>query len=1069
MGTISTGVGLISGINIDEYINALLAIEGRGRSRLETQVGSLQAQKTALLDVNARLLNFQNAAKAFRLDRIFSSVLATSSNAEVLSATASTGAQQGTYSFIVKQLVSTSQRITQGYADTDTSALGLDSLSFELGRGGLSDDVALEDLNGGTGIDRGYIRVVDSAGETGTIDLTDVTTLDEVVERINNSIDVDVTARIDGDGLVVTDNAAGAGTMAISNLGSDTTATDLGIAGSAIAGVITGTDINTIGGNTALSTLNDGLGVLILNNTPDFKIRAQDGTEYEIDLGQLRSDITTDTLLADLNNGDGVTIDDDTDTADLRFVDRTGTSHDVDLTGVTTVGGLIDRVNAETGSLVRVSLVDGNKLQVKDFTGGTGLLQVISAGDNGTQAAEDLGILNTTGVAANSFEGDVIPAELIDPAVTTIQGVIDRINNVEGNNGHIVASIGADGRSLQLVDTVGGGGILTTGVTTGNDQAVHDLGLYGNGVGNTLTGARVVSALSSVFVDTLNGGNGLNGATTISITDRGGAASLTLNTLDTYDSLSEIIDAINDEAQAQGVAVTASLNAQGNGLQITDTSGGTNNLVVTGDAATALGIEADVAENSVIGSSLQLQYVGMATRLEDLNYGRGISTGSFEITDGLGATATVNIGGTEKTVYDLLNEINSRGLAVTARINDNGDGIVIEEDAAKMGGQTAYVAIKVETVSGAAAEDLNIAGESEDIEGGYIDGSYEQVVDLDTTDSLEDVVEKINDAGIPVSASILNTGSGSLPYRLSLGSQVTGRAGELIIDTGGVDIGLQTLSKGEDAKVFFGSSNPADGFLITSSSNTIEDMLDGVTIDLVQASDDPVSLTVARDVDTIVGAMQQLVTTFNDVIGRINDYDSYDVDSEEKGVLLGNATTARVRSSLYRIVTGPAQNVSGPYKYLAQIGMGVNSEGQLTFDADRFKAAYADDAEGVASLMSAYDSETESTEQISEGISTNTSTTTYTSLGFAGLFENLAEQLLDPVNGVVTLADEAFDDQIALANQRIEDLDERLEARREQLLAEFIAMESALAGLQSQANALSQLTLYVNTSTTNNG
>ena len=76
--------------------------------------------------------------------------------------------------------------------------------------------------------------------------------------------------------------------------------------------------------------------------------------------------------------------------------------------------------------------------------------------------------------------------------------------------------------------------------------------------------------------------------------------------------------------------------------------------------------------------------------------------------------------------------------------------------------------------------------------------------------------------------------------------------------------------------------------------------MDGVTIDLHEASDELVTLNVERDNAGITAAAKALATTFNDAIGRINDYDFFDTETEERGVLLGNRTTGRVRDALYR-------------------------------------------------------------------------------------------------------------------------------------------------------------------------
>ncbi|UCD74944.1 MAG: flagellar filament capping protein FliD [Phycisphaerales bacterium] len=1064
MGTITTGIGLMSGIDYGAYIDAIIEMESTGKYLLQQRVAVLQAQQTAMMDINARLLNLKNAAGDFRTNSVFQSAIATSSDPDVLTATAGISAQPGTFTFIVKQLVANSQKLTGGYATTDATPLGLTALSFEFGKGGLAVDKALEDLNGGDGVARGRIIITDRDDNQATIDLTDVISLNEVLERINDSTDISVTATVDGDHLVITDTSGGSGTLTVANATGYTTATDLGIAGSAAGNTLTGTDINTLGLGTALTSLNDGNGVLTRNNVADFRITARDGTLIDVDLGRIDADITTDTLLADLNNGAGVTISDDEENPDIKFIARDGTEYEVDLTGVTTVGGLITRVSTETGGHLELSITDGERLTVTDTVGGAENLKVLGAGDNDTDTAEDLGILNETGVAADSFDGDLIPNTIQDPAATTIGEVIDRINNAENNGGKIVAALGDDGVSLKLTDTTGGGGDLIVAASAANPYAASALGLETAGVASdTLNGERLIAALGSVLVRNLNGGDGLNGATSVTITDRAGA-SLTINDLDTYDSLSEIVTRINDEADGGGVAITASLNSAGTGLLITDTSGSTaGNLVVSGDGATALGIEADVADTTVVGTNLQLRYVSEAARLEDLNYGRGIGTGSFRITDGFGESAVVSIGSDAETLYDIIAEINSKGLAINARINDNGDGLLIEEAEDT---EDQFVALKVEAVSGSTAQDLNILGESDTVEDGYIDGSYEQVIELDESDTLAEVVSAVNDAGIPATASIINTGSGSSPYRITFSSLIDGARGELIIDPQGADLGLTTLSAGRDAKVFFGSDDPEDAFLLTSSSNSIDDVVSGLTIELVAASDDAVTVTIERDTTTIIDAVKQLVTTFNDAIGRIDQYDFFDVDTEEKGVLLGDPTASRVRTALFRVVQGSVEGVDTQYQYLSQVGIKVGSDGQLTFDQDKFETAYANDPEAVENLFATYEATTNTTEEIADGVTVTKLDPTVTARGIGQIFDDLLDGLTNSIDGTMTLADQSFTDMIELANDRIADFDERLEARRARLERQFVAMERAIALLQSQSSAIASIQSLITASNT---
>ncbi|MCZ6734196.1 MAG: flagellar filament capping protein FliD [Planctomycetota bacterium] len=614
--------------------------------------------------------------------------------------------------------------------------------------------------------------------------------------------------------------------------------------------------------------------------------------------------------------------------------------------------------------------------------------------------------------------------------------------------------------SLLITDTTGGGSnLIIEGFSTDLSQpnAARDLGILtaSPGVGSsTVDGNRLITGLNSVLVRNLNGGAGLGGETTLTITDRNGGNDTF--TIDELGSLSDIISQINSSSN---IAVTASLNSSGTGLLITDTSNRSSNLTIAGNAADDLGIQADVAANTIEGTNLQLRYVSEATLLSDLNYGRGVGTGVFRITDGYGNVADVNIDSDALTLFDIIQEINSRGLAIKARVNDNGDGLLLEHDpnnASPVEEGEPFVAIKVESLSGTTAADLNLLGEADAV-GEDIDGSYERVVTLAISDSLSDVVGKINDAGIPVSASIINTGSGATPFRLNFSSNITGRLGELIIDSGGVDLGLTTLSDGRDAKVFFGSDDPSQGFLITSSSNSISDVVPGVTIDLVSASDDSVTVTVTRDTQKIEDAVFQFVTTFNDAIGRINDYDSFDVDTEERGPLLGNSTTARLRSALYRVAQGLATGVETQYQRLSQVGIRIGAEGVLTFDKDKFREAYENDPQAVENLFAAFKGSTTTTKEIAPGVTVNVTEQTFTVLGFGDLFDQLLDGLTNSIDGTMTLADQVFQDQIDLTKSRIDAFDVRLDARRARLVRQFVAMETALAQLQGMNNALLSL------------
>ena len=1057
MGALTTGIGLISGIDTASLIDALITLESGPKLQLQTRLAVLQSRQTALMDINARLLNLKSSSAGLRSNNVFQSALATSSDSNILTAAATGSVQPGTYSFLVKQIVSNSQLVSRGFTDSDTTPLGLTSLSFELGNGKLSTNTDLGDLNAATGVARGKIVITDGAGDT-TVDLSAATTINEVLDAINSS-GADVTASVEGDHLVVTENTGDA--LTIADATGYTTASDLGIAGTDGLGTITGTDIRTLGGLTPLSSLNDGTGVYFDDGSYDFKITTRDGREFDIDLGRIDNPITGATLIEDLNNGAGVTLNSDS-TEDIQFVDRDGVEHDVDLTGIVTVQDFIDRVNDQTDGAIQITVhADGDKFTVTDNTGGTGLLKVLGAGPNETDTAEDLGILEATGVGAASFDGDVLANADHTPAAKTIQNVIDRINNAKDtvdvdNGGHIVASIAADGVSLQLEDTVGGGpaaNFTVTGSPT-NAYAARDLGIEKTGdAGGIIDGDRLIAGINSVLVRSINGGSGTSGDTQLILQDREGNGDLI--TIDTDGSLSDIIDQINASA---AVNISASLNDAGNGLLITDSTDAgaiTGNLIVTSDVADDLGIDTGVLgveESFYRGDNVQLRYVAEGTSLDSLDYGRGIGLGQFRITDGEGDQAIINVTSSVESVYDLIELINGQAgpdVDVTARVNDNGDGIQLDN-------VLGTGLIKVETISGTTASDLNLVGEAT-VDGGPIDGSYETTIAINASDTIDEIIEAVNEAGIPVSASTINTGSGATPIKMVFTSEIAGTLGDLVIDDGGFGLNLTTLSEARDSKVFFGSEDPALATLIKRSSNTLDNVVPGVSIDLHSASDTPVTLTVSRDTETIEEKIAEFAAAFNDSIGRIEQYDFYDIETEQKGVLLGSPTTAQVRNALYRTVQQKATGVETQYQYLSQVGLSVGSGGVLNFDRAKFQEAYDTDPEAVENLFTAFQGSTTTTEEIEPGVTVEISQQSYTKLGFGDLFDQLMDKLTNSIDGTMALADDAIQSQIDLTEDRIEDYDERLEAKRSRMEREFAAMEAALAQLQSQSNALLSL------------
>jgi len=202
MGGITSGIGLASGIDSGTLIERLLSLEARPRTLAQQRLIQLQSQQAAYFDLNSRMNALKTAAAKFRTGKVFDSMKSTSSDPLVMTATSSTNAQTGNYTFLVDRLVTSQQLLSRGFADKDSAALGASSFTFESAVARLDRDTNLADLNGGEGIERGKISISVNSGTAVSVDLSKAATINEVIEAINGS-GTGVTATAEGTRLVL--------------------------------------------------------------------------------------------------------------------------------------------------------------------------------------------------------------------------------------------------------------------------------------------------------------------------------------------------------------------------------------------------------------------------------------------------------------------------------------------------------------------------------------------------------------------------------------------------------------------------------------------------------------------------------------------------------------------------------------------------------------------------------------------------------------------------------------------------------------------------------------------------
>lgn len=201
-----------------------------------------------------------------------------------------------------------------------------------------------------------------------------------------------------------------------------------------------------------------------------------------------------------------------------------------------------------------------------------------------------------------------------------------------------------------------------------------------------------------------------------------------------------------------------------------------------------------------------------------------------------------------------------------------------------------------------------------------------------------------------------------------------------------------------------------------------------------------------QDNVAITAAAKTFVDGFNTLMTTIDTYDTYNSETQERGLLLGDSALIQLKSRLYSSLTTRSNDLSGSYNSLAQVGITVGSGGTLKLDSSKFQDALNTDREAVENLFTFVQTEEDEDNQL-----------VVTARGVGVAIDELLERLTDTETGIIETRVNTINNQIDLNDDRIERLDLALEAKRLRLEAQFAAMESALAGLQGQSSALASL------------
>lgn len=225
--------------------------------------------------------------------------------------------------------------------------------------------------------------------------------------------------------------------------------------------------------------------------------------------------------------------------------------------------------------------------------------------------------------------------------------------------------------------------------------------------------------------------------------------------------------------------------------------------------------------------------------------------------------------------------------------------------------------------------------------------------------SLDDIADAINDqsSATGVRASVLQVSDDE--YMLVLSAIDTGQ--EIAFDTDGTDTTIAASlglinADGSYANELVAADQAifsVDGVEVTRSSNTVDDVIDGVTLYLyAEEAGTEITLEIDEDASSVYDAIEAFVTAYNELRSFVITNQSYEAGqgADEDAVLFGDSLLSSVVSSVYGALSFTED--SETYATLSSIGITFDDSNYLVIDSETLEDALVSNFDEIADLFS---------------------------------------------------------------------------------------------------------------------
>lgn len=294
--------------------------------------------------------------------------------------------------------------------------------------------------------------------------------------------------------------------------------------------------------------------------------------------------------------------------------------------------------------------------------------------------------------------------------------------------------------------------------------------------------------------------------------------------------------------------------------------------------------------------------------------------------------------------------------------------------------------------------------------------------------NLAEVASEIDDID-GVTAYIMDTGDATTPYRLVVQGDDAGADNTITITdslTGGTAPSFTESVSAADAKLTI------NGIAVEADSNTVNDAVPGMTIDLSEVTTETITVTVAPDPEAIEAKIQTFADSFNAVVSFIDTNSVFDSEAGIRGPFVGETSVGRVLEGLRSVIATEFTDLGQDYDALSIIGITTDSNGKLEIDSDTLQDLLTDEATEIANLFT----------------------------GTGGFIEGMLEAIdvyTDPSEGSLAIRQDSLEDRIVDMEDQVEVYERRIERMTDRLRNQFSGLESLVGTLNGSGQYITAM------------